>query len=245
VGYSTRLFRLPPGPRDWKFMLILPTPPAEKRLGFLAAIEGGLWICTLAGWLKDYPPADEAGFLDYAKTLPRPELHQMIRDAEPAGPVAVHRFPSNLRRHYERMARFPEGLAVVGDAQCSFNPTYGQGMTTAALQVDALEQCLRERTSGAELSRRIRRRTAAAIDAPWEGATMEDFRFPDVGGKRPPGYAVKAWYSARVAELAGWDHDAFTRFVHVIQMSRPPTTLLAPSMVARVLAHALRGGRAP
>jgi 2-polyprenyl-6-methoxyphenol hydroxylase-like FAD-dependent oxidoreductase len=241
VGYSTRLFRLPPRPRDWKFMVILPKPPGEKRLGVLAAIEGGLWICTLGGWLKDYPPGDEAGFLDYARGLPRPELYEVLRDAEPAGPVAVHRFPSNLRHHYERMARFPEGLAVVGDAQCSFNPIYGQGMTTAALQVDALDQCLRERTHGAELSRRIRRRTAAAIDGPWGMTTTEDFRFPEVPGKRPPGFSLMAWYGAKVAELSGWDHDAFVRFAHVMQMSRSPATLFAPSMVAKVLALALRG----
>ncbi|HVE86379.1 MAG TPA: hypothetical protein VND93_26165 [Myxococcales bacterium] len=245
VGYSTRLFRLPPRPRDWKLMIILPTPPAQKRLGILGAIEGGLWIATLAGWLKDYPPSDGAGFLDYARTLPRPELYEVLRDAEPVGPVAVHRFPSNLRRHYERMSRFPEGMAVVGDAQCSFNPIYGQGMTTAALQVEAMEQCFQGGHSGAELSRRIRRRTAAAIDGPWGMATTEDFRFPEVPGKRPPGFPLMAWYGAKVAELSGWDHDAFVRFAHVMQMSRSPATLFAPSMVARVLAHALRGSKAP
>jgi 2-polyprenyl-6-methoxyphenol hydroxylase-like FAD-dependent oxidoreductase len=243
VGYSTRLFRLAPRPRDWKVLLVFPRPPAERRLGVLTAIEGGQWICMLAGWLHDYPPGDEAGFLDYARSLPSPALHEAIRDAEPLGPVAVHRFPSNLRRHYERMPRFPEGLAVVGDAQCSFNPIYAQGMTTAALQVEALEQALRQ-PPDAELSRRIGRLTAAAIDGSWDMATAEDYRFPEVAGRRPPGFALRAWYAATLGELAGEDPDLFTRLAQVMQQASSPAILFAPSVVARVLAHAVRE-RAP
>src|SRR5439155_959510 len=71
------------------------------------------------------------------------------RDAEPMSPIQGTRSTANVLRHYERLARFPDGLVVVGDAACAFNPVYGQGMTAAAMGALLLDECLRvERRRG-------------------------------------------------------------------------------------------------
>ena len=51
------------------------------------------------------------------------------------------------------MARFPKGLLVFGDAICSTNPIYDQGMMVAALEASALRECLAE--ANGDLSQRL------------------------------------------------------------------------------------------
>jgi hypothetical protein len=55
-------------------------------------------------------PGDEAGFLEFARTLPTPEIFDTIRNAEPLSPIMPYQFSANLRRHYEELSRFPKGF---------------------------------------------------------------------------------------------------------------------------------------
>jgi len=56
-------------------------------------------------------------------------------------------------RHYEELD-LPHGLLVLGDALCSLNPTYGQGMTVAAMQATALSELLSQRVGAAGAAQR-------------------------------------------------------------------------------------------
>jgi 2-polyprenyl-6-methoxyphenol hydroxylase-like FAD-dependent oxidoreductase len=191
IGYATALVRPPATPaRDWKALFGYMRPP-ETRLGVIVPVENGMWMVTLVGWFGDHPPSDPAGFVDFARSLPTLELYEAIRDAEICSPIAIHKFPANRRRRYERLARFPEGLAVIGDALTSFNPIYGQGMTTAALGASTLDLCLRREQprpgAGHDLtgfSRRFQKRLSHVIDVPWMTVTGEDFRYVQARG--PP-----------------------------------------------------------
>jgi hypothetical protein len=114
VGYATRTYRrTKPAPGGAEALIILPQPPKETRCGILLGVEGDRWIVTLGGWLRDYPPTDEEGFLGYARYLPTPELYETIKDAEPLTPIVSHRLPASQRRHYERLARFPDRVCPV------------------------------------------------------------------------------------------------------------------------------------
>lgn len=237
VGYTSRTYRRKPGDLPGaKAIYALPHPPHERRMGGLFPIEGDRWLVTLGGWLGDHAPADEQGFLEFARSLPDPDIAHFLRQAEPLTDFVVHKFPSNLRRHYEKMARWPEGYLVVGDAMCSFNPIYGQGMTVSALAALTLDACLKEwRGDLSGLPQRYFRKVAKVIDVPWALAAGEDFRYREVAGARPVGIELVNWYVAQAHRAATRDGAVNRAFLQVMNMLEPPTLLFRPGIVLRVL----------
>ena len=151
-------------------------------------VEGQRHVVTLMGILGDRPPTDLAGFLDFAKSLHVSDVYDAIVDAEPLDEIVGFGFPASLRRRYERMRRFPDGLLVVGDAVCSLNPIYGQGMSVAAIDAITLRVHL---DLGCEpRPRKVLRDMAKAIDVPWDMAIGADLAFPGVEG---PGRSRPGW----------------------------------------------------
>jgi 2-polyprenyl-6-methoxyphenol hydroxylase-like FAD-dependent oxidoreductase len=236
--YTTRLFRLRP---DWqaddKFVVIAPTPEG-KRGGVMGIQEGGKWIVTLFGHFGHTAPTDLEGFLDYARSLPSPLIHNALQRAEPIGDAVTFRFPASRRRSYEKLRSFPEGFLVFGDAICSFNPIYGQGMSVAALQAEALQETLR--SGGKHLARRFFKEAAGVIDNPWNIAVGADLRMPETVGPRSIAVNIINWYVANVHKQAQSDPKTALAFIRVAQLLDSPATLMAPGMMSRVMLGALK-----
>lgn len=255
LGYATRAYRRPSRQaRDWQFLLLSADLPANPRGAAIQPIEGDRWIVTLAGYGKRYPPTDEAGFLDFAKALTHPALVEAIKGAEPLTPIVGYQRTENRLRHFERLDRWPERFVVLGDAVCAFNPVYGQGMSVAALEAEALSACLDARVRRARpgtedelrgIGREIQRRLPEITRTPWLLATGEDFRVPETTGIRPGALSeLLRGYSDRVIELGADDRDAHLAFSEVLQLVSPPTALAQPKIVARVAMRAIREKRA-
>lgn len=235
VGYATRLFaRRPDDLPGARAVIVQPTPPHQKRIGVLLPVEDERWIVTLGGWLGDHAPTDLDGFRAFARSLPAPDIYDVIKTATPLDDGTVYMFPMNLRRHYERLERVPEGYVVIGDALCSFNPIYGQGMTVCALEARELAVCLREAPSAgglAGLPRRFYRRAAAVIDLPWQMAAGADFAYPGVGGHKERGTDLLNWYMRQVQGAATRDARTCRRLVAVSNLLAGPSALFTPPVV--------------
>jgi 2-polyprenyl-6-methoxyphenol hydroxylase-like FAD-dependent oxidoreductase len=236
--YTTRLFRVSNKnlPSD-RFVIIGPTP-AGKRGGVLAIQENDRWIVTLFGHFGQIAPTEIDGFIEYARSLPSPLIYQAIRDAEPIDDAVTFRFPASTRRHYEDLKSFPDGYLVFGDAICSFNPIYGQGMSIAALQANALSQVLRE--GGSDIARRFFKQASAVIDNPWNIAVGADLRMPETKGPRSTAGSIINWYIANVHKQAQTDPVAAVAFSRVAQLLDPPTNLMRPAMIIRVIRGIIR-----
>jgi len=242
LGYASRIYRRPAIPPKWASLFVIPRPPATRGAAIFP-IDDNRWMVTLAGWLADYPSARDSEYLEFAASLEVPEVRLSLERAEPLTPIAVHRFPSNLRRHYERLPKMPQALIVLGDAMCSFNPVYGQGMTVAALEAMALARWLASRGNQArDDSRRFQRTASKLVDIAWQLAVGEDLRYPAVKGDRPIGTAFLHWYIGRVHQAASVDQHVTQKFYEVIHFIEPPPKLFNPGVFRRTAASAFRPG---
>ena len=233
LGYATRTYRLPPDALDGDLAVLDATTPEHPRGGALLRLEGDRWMVTLAGMLGDHPPTDPDGFLAFARSLRFPDIYQTVRDAAPLDDPVGFRFPASVRHRYERLDRFPDALLVMGDAVCSFNPIYGQGMSVAALEALALRRHLQR---GAEPQpRRWFRGLARVVDVPWDIAVGGDLAVPGVQGRRTLKDRLVHAYIARLHAAAEHDATLASAFVRVAGLVAPPQSLLHPSIAVRVL----------
>ena len=183
-------------------------------------------------------PTDPAGFDKFTASVQLPDVYEAISAGEPLDDPVSFRYPANVRQRYERMRDFPEGFLVLGDAVCAFDPIYGQGMTSAALQADALCRLLAD---GQPLTwRRHFQAMAKAVDDPWTISTSNDLGFSGVTGRRTPQVRLINAYLPRLHELAARDPEAAAAFLRVTGLLEHPQTLLRPGLALRVLTRRWR-----
>jgi flavin-dependent dehydrogenase len=139
------------------------------------------------------------------------------------------------------MPRFPAGLLVVGDALCSLNPIYGQGMTMAALEALALQEYL----LGADaLPQRFFSDAAKHIGPTWAMNQARDREPSPVHDRRSLSRRLTNWTVNKAMKAAENDIVLTERFFRVSQLVDPPTRLQDPSLLGRVFLGNIRRGRA-
>ncbi len=233
MGYTTCYYRRRPEHVPGLNGIVLLVTPPNKRLAVLLAQDGDRWVVTLGGYLGDHAPTDYQGFLEFARSMPAPDIYNLIKAAEPLGEPVAYKFSANLCRRYEKLARFPEGYLVFGDALCSFNPIYGQGMTVAAMEAKALGECLADGRD--QLAKRFFAKASKIIDASWSAAVGNDLGFSEVEGPRTPMIRFLNWYIRKVHRAAHNDARVSIAFLKVINMTAPPSSLMHPRIVWRVM----------
>jgi 2-polyprenyl-6-methoxyphenol hydroxylase-like FAD-dependent oxidoreductase len=235
IGYSSFTMRRTPGDFEGQVLVCFDNP-GSFRAGAVLPVEGNRWQVTLAGVHGDVPPATDDGIATFAASLPSPAVGQLIERCERLSETATYRFPSSQRRHYEKVRDLLPGLVTLGDASSSFDPIYGQGMTSSALQAAALGDVVsRVGVLSPELPKRFHRKAARIIDVPWRIAVGGDFGHPATAGPRPLGTAELNGYLQRVVRASHVSVPVARAFNRVLQLADPPRALVHPRLVATVL----------
>jgi 2-polyprenyl-6-methoxyphenol hydroxylase-like FAD-dependent oxidoreductase len=234
IRYVTQRVRPPDGSVDRLRGIIVGGTAARPMGAGCLAQEGGTWVVTLFGYAGHHPPLDRPGWLAFGdRVLPR-AFAEALREAEPLEDRRQHRFPTNLRRRYDRLPRFPGGLLVTGDALCSFNPVYGQGMTVAALEALALRDALRGDWEG--LAPRFFKAAAKPVGDAWRFAVGGDLALPEtiVPGVRPLPVRAVNQYVDRVQSAAETDPVMAWRFLDVTSFEEPAGALFGADSLRRL-----------
>ncbi|MDQ0369457.1 FAD-dependent oxidoreductase [Catenuloplanes indicus] len=234
--YATRVYPRSPGDFDGAAaVLISPVAPAEKAAGMAWPLEGDRWIISVAGVHNSL-----GSYSDSIGKLPVSLLADFIARAEPLTGTASFTYPASRRRRFDKLRNPPSGYVAAGDAFCSFNPVYGQGMACAALDALALGRLLDghpRATSG--FAREFYAEIGRIAAAPWRFSTGADLAYPETMGHRPRTAALTRPYIKRLSAVSTTVPEVRRVWLEVQHLLRPPADLMRPGIVLRVL----RGGK--
>ncbi|MFJ7495133.1 hypothetical protein ACIQZB_28830 [Streptomyces sp. NPDC097727] len=170
--------------------------------------------------------------LAFASSLDGQDAAEVLRSGTPLDDAVKMRYPESTLNHFDKLDRHLGGFLVVGDALCSFNPIYGQGVTVAVMEAELLQSLL-EDGDRQNLASRFFEAAAAMLVEPWSLAVGGDLRFPEVEGERGPQDEEVNRYLGRFRAAAAVDPVLGTAFLKVANMMAPVSSLFSPELMER------------
>jgi flavin-dependent dehydrogenase len=241
INYATALFRRAHGPENLKITCSIarfspPYPADGVAVAAVNAIEGHRYIVMLAGYDDARPGRTLDAFRAACAQLP-PPFAEATSDAL-IGEIATYHQADSRRRDYADVGRFPARLVSVGDAVASFDPIFGQGMSSAALHAACLSEFLRSRpdlhapaTGFFELQRVV-------VDAAWGVSAGSDAARLDAmsGAVVPEEVRNQRWAMDQILRATLVNEDVCRAFESVAFMLAHPGTLADPALLGLAVA---------
>lgn len=231
---------------DWAVLATLPAIPHDPQMGILVRLGPGRMLCSAVRYGNRKAASTPGELVASMEGLCVPEIHRLLRASKPTSDVVAFGNTQNRLRRFGKLPRFPDGLVILGDAACSLNPRYGQGMTVAVLSVERLDRALTEFVAAHGsldgFSRFFQKSLEQTLVVPWQIALMEDRAWMSVMSGAAPSLPQRIALagSQRVLDTAFSDIDTYIRFMRVAHLLDSPSKMLAPGTLAKIA----RGGRA-
>jgi 2-polyprenyl-6-methoxyphenol hydroxylase-like FAD-dependent oxidoreductase len=238
LGYATVYCRVPEGawPGDIRSLTATPVPGTTRGVSFNPQ-EDGVYGLIAVGQNRDHPPDDRAGFTEFLRTAVCPLPHEIWRESEQLTDIRTTRTSANRLRHWHELERLPSGFVALGDAAAAFNPTYGQGICTAAYNARTLRDRLRAHDDVGGATEGIHTELIGTSQLAWFIATQSDLAFEgtEARGVEPAPPETDAFFR-RLRQVATRDPLVANRFLRAI-MTLDAAPLGDPEVIARVTDH--------
>jgi 2-polyprenyl-6-methoxyphenol hydroxylase-like FAD-dependent oxidoreductase len=240
LGYTSRLYRVPDFNEDWKILFVNAFAPDVIRGAGIEKVENDLFILTQFGYFGDHAPADDDGFLQFAREHYVPDIASFLERAEPATDFLRYGTREAKMFRYENLRRFPQRLLAIGDTVCSLNPVYGQGMTKAAKEAaflhDAMASHLEKFQTLDGYDEQVRKNLPdVGAEWAWQLTKGADLAFAQTTGQRQAMDGFMGRYMRRLFLRATASLAARKGIFEATMLAKPPRSLLRP----RMLLHAL------
>jgi 2-polyprenyl-6-methoxyphenol hydroxylase-like FAD-dependent oxidoreductase len=235
IGYASRWYQKEEtAANNWRVLYQFTNPPDQRRGGVILEHSKDRWLTSLVGINSDYPPTDEADFMEFARSLPDPTIYNTLQNARPISGIVGYQNAPNEWHHYERLGHLPQGFLVTGDALCIVNPVYGQGMTKAVLNAQLFGEML---SSGQIDAKSFYQKVARLNQDIWDTAALGDLNYPNTTSttQQTVMESIKRLYLTAVLRASTRNMIVGRAFNRVLNMIDPASTLMMPDMVLRVL----------
>ncbi|KMQ00099.1 FAD-dependent oxidoreductase [Bacillus cereus] len=235
--YATKMFKLKENEElDCCNMLMSPSFPDNPYGVLIQTIEDNRYFVTFSGYANEKAPQTDDEFYDFAENLSISNVTDFLNKAEGITDIKTYKIPYQVRRRFDLVNNVPEGLLVVGDAQCRFDPVFGQGVSVAAMEAHQLQLLLQGRKQlDKTFTQQFYKKAANIIETPWDMTTTEISRHPQLKRELTTKQKFQLWYTKQIYRLSASNSDVYIRLVRVMNLIRSPFHLFHPKVLLSVL----------
>jgi 2-polyprenyl-6-methoxyphenol hydroxylase-like FAD-dependent oxidoreductase len=241
INYATALFERSDKRDDLDLACALaqfspPSSPDGVAVGAVNAVEGDQWLVMLMAYGDNRSSRSIDAFRSTCATMP-PIFGGATSGAVTREILTYHQADSR-RREFVGLSRFPARLVSVGDAVASFNPVYGQGISSAALHASCLSEYLVGDPALGMPAAEFFALQEVVVDAAWTVSAGGDAARLDAleGADVPEAGRRQRWAMDQVVRATLVDGTVADAFSRVAFMLAHPFTLGDPALVERAVA---------
>jgi 2-polyprenyl-6-methoxyphenol hydroxylase-like FAD-dependent oxidoreductase len=201
-----------------------------------AKVENDQWMVCLIGCGPDRPGQTPDDFRATCTHLE--SCFATVTAGQASRDVTTFHQMESRRRHFTGLSNFPARLVSVGDAVASFNPVYGQGMSSAALHAACLSSYLSDTGEFDSVARDFFALQHVVVDAAWDVSTTGDrARLDFLNGVTPPeSTRGRRWAQDQIVQACLVDSKIAELYTDVQLMMRHPSALDDPAILRRAVA---------
>ncbi|MGX5620784.1 FAD-dependent oxidoreductase [Bacillus cereus] len=235
--YATKMFKLKENEElDCCNMLMSPSFPDNPYGVLIQTIEDNRYFVTFSGYANEKAPQTDDEFYDFAENLSISNVIDFLNKAEGITNIKTYKIPYQVRRRFDLVNNVPEGLLVVGDAQCRFDPVFGQGVSVAAMEAHQLQLLLQDRKQlDKTFTQQFYKKATTIIETPWDMTTTEISRHPQLKRELTTKQKFQLWYTKQIYRLSASNSDVYIRLVRVMNLIRNPFHLFHPKVLLSIL----------